>query len=343
MLRDLASQKKVNQQLVLDAIESLKGKGWDINPYTVADEAKIPRSALYRDPELMELITGEKVTVADDSNVTEQVSELNQRNEELQNQITQLQTEIDLLTREKQQAWQLGYHAAIADSQNHAAATTGSDSRQADADSDNQPDDFPNLQATVDASEQLQAALEAEPEESAPPIEEFLDAIGHEFEAEAIEQSVFEESEESVVADDEVKVVSEDALRDLLQHRMENQQAAAKGSESPKKASGNKFVGSNRTGQDLPPQSFVMRSVPPDIRKACLILGLRPEGLTREAVHKAWKKEITNPGGHPDIGGETEIAIYLNTAKDELYTFLDAQEPKLGKKFGAKEAKAGES
>ncbi len=82
------------------------------------------------------------------------------------------------------------------------------------------------------------------------------------------------------------------------------------------------------------PATFKPRIVPPDVRKSCLILGIRMDNITYENVQDAWKKAIAAPGVHPDQGGDTELAVYLNTAKDVLMRWLDAQAPKLGKKFG---------
>lgn len=104
-----------------------------------------------------------------------------------------------------------------------------------------------------------------------------------------------------------------------------------------------KFVGgkhaSSSTTEALP---AVPRSVPPEIRKACKLLGVVPEEVTRATVMEAWKHEMAKPGVHPDTGGDTEMAIYLNTAKDTLLRWIENQTPKLGKKFG-QQAKTGEA
>lgn len=92
--------------------------------------------------------------------------------------------------------------------------------------------------------------------------------------------------------------------------------------------------------QSAPAQGFV-RQVPPEIRKACMLLGVRPEEMTIESVTDAWKKQITSPGVHPDQGGDTESAIYLNTAKDTILRWLYDQAPKLGKKWGPGGPKSG--
>jgi hypothetical protein len=62
--------------------------------------------------------------------------------------------------------------------------------------------------------------------------------------------------------------------------------------------------------------------IPPEIRRACLILGLPPEELTSDSVIQAWKTQIAAPGVHPDDGGDTKAAIYLNTAKDTIIRWL---------------------
>ncbi len=104
-------------------------------------------------------------------------------------------------------------------------------------------------------------------------------------------------------------------------------------SEILKGAKRNKFVGS-KAAEPSRSTNVPTRTVPPEIRKACQILGLRPEDITAASVTSHWKQQIASPGVHPDLGGNTESAIYLNTAKDALLRWLDQQSPKLGKKFG---------
>jgi hypothetical protein len=95
-----------------------------------------------------------------------------------------------------------------------------------------------------------------------------------------------------------------------------------------------------QAGQSAGGPGFV-RQVPPEIRKACMLLGVRPEEMTIESVTDAWKRQITSPGVHPDQGGDTESAIYLNTAKDTVLRWLYDQAPKLGKKWGPGGPKSG--
>lgn len=159
---------------------------------------------------------------------------------------------------------------------------------------------------------------------------------------------------------EEVQPASDDQLRDLIKARINQAQEqkvdqdvrtppAPEGAEDdPTKSSKpfpglKKFVG--QKGQDAPPPPVTASSTtppsvaaaaakhtPPEIRKACMILGIRPEDLTKESVNREWKKQITSV--HPDLGGDTDSAVFLNTAKDTLLRWLDQNTPKLGEKFG---------
>jgi hypothetical protein len=102
-------------------------------------------------------------------------------------------------------------------------------------------------------------------------------------------------------------------------------------------SSRSKFIGGSKGGaaaNEPRKPSFVVKQIPPEIRKASHILGLRPEELTQTEVIAAWKTLITSPGVHPDVGGDHDSAVFLNIAKDTLVRWLDQQAPKLGKKFG---------
>lgn len=129
---------------------------------------------------------------------------------------------------------------------------------------------------------------------------------------------------------------SADELRDLVQHHLHQEEPAAPEGGQKTQQGLKKFVGGSRNTQEVALPSMP-RNVPPDIRKACLLLGLKPEELNRQNVFNAWKREMAKPGVHPDTGGDTEMATYLNTAKDRLVRFLEETAPKLGKKFGTKE------
>ncbi len=152
----------------------------------------------------------------------------------------------------------------------------------------------------------------------------------------------------------EKSLVSGDELRNLIQSHIKNaaeQMADAHSIGTGKEfevwlnnPSRSKFIGStknqeaNSNNEENTNTSnagtFKPKVVPPEVRKSCLILGVRMDNITYEVVQDAWKKAIAAPGVHPDQGGDTELAVYLNTAKDVLMRWLDAQAPKLGKKFG---------
>jgi hypothetical protein len=159
---------------------------------------------------------------------------------------------------------------------------------------------------------------------------------------EIIDDVMPQESEDLGTTDD---TVSGDQLRDLIKSRIQQavdhvavepkpEETPAPKEQEAKGLNSSKFVG-GKSKEPATGQSFVTRIVPPEIRRACLILGVRPEEMTERIVKEAWKRQIASPGVHPDLGGETESAIYLNTAKDTLVRWLDQQAPKLGKKFGS--------
>lgn len=118
-------------------------------------------------------------------------------------------------------------------------------------------------------------------------------------------------------------------LRDLIKNKEDKKEAP-----TTKTSANKRFVGGKReTSTD--PLPTAPRVFPQEIRRSCLLLGMKAEELTKANVLEAWKKEMAKPGVHPDTGGDTEMAIYLNTAKDTLLRWIEDQAPKLGKKFGA--------
>jgi hypothetical protein len=96
-----------------------------------------------------------------------------------------------------------------------------------------------------------------------------------------------------------------------------------------------KFVGRSREREDIlktmSPRAIV--EPPAEVLRWSEVLGLDASTLTAEDIHRAWRKAISSPDVHPDLGGEVETAILLNTAKDSLTKWLDTFTPKLGKKF----------
>jgi hypothetical protein len=72
--------------------------------------------------------------------------------------------------------------------------------------------------------------------------------------------------------------------------------------------------------------------LPPEIRKACQVLGLPTDGeVSLDAVHKAWKKQIVEKSLHPDLGGEEESSVIVNTSKDTIVRWLESRLPRFGK------------
>jgi len=68
---------------------------------------------------------------------------------------------------------------------------------------------------------------------------------------------------------------------------------------------------------------------PPDIRKACQVLGMRAdEDFTTGDVLKAWKRRIVSGSVHPDLGAENEHSVLVNTSKDVLIRWQESRLPK---------------
>lgn len=91
MLKEVADEKKIGKEIVQAAIKAVKEKGWDVNPYTVADEAKVSRQNIYRDADLMGLITearGATTTPAPASDDAQQA-----RMQQLEERVSQLEKE----------------------------------------------------------------------------------------------------------------------------------------------------------------------------------------------------------------------------------------------------------
>ncbi|HMO20712.1 MAG TPA: hypothetical protein PKC98_07075, partial [Candidatus Melainabacteria bacterium] len=49
MSKDEITKTKIETARLKEAIESVKSKGWDINPYTLAEELEVEKEDLYRD------------------------------------------------------------------------------------------------------------------------------------------------------------------------------------------------------------------------------------------------------------------------------------------------------
>ena len=73
------------------------------------------------------------------------------------------------------------------------------------------------------------------------------------------------------------------------------------------------------------------KTLPANIRRACQVLGLAlDQPLTVAQVNKAWKVQLLQQGAHPDLGGNTDEAVILNSAKNELLKYLEFLAPKQG-------------
>jgi len=62
------------------------------------------------------------------------------------------------------------------------------------------------------------------------------------------------------------------------------------------------------------------KTIPVEVRKACLILHLNVQELSKAKVLDAWKKEIIEV--HPKKGGTYQSAIILNKAQETLLSWL---------------------
>lgn len=171
-----------------------------------------------------------------------------------------------------------------------------------------------------------------------PEVAAFMQSDAASGEAHQAESSV--ESADGSEDGSEGEKFSADDLHNLFRNKYVRPDADPAAAVDPA-ASGSfpsykKFVGANKSNTASDPMPTMPRVFPAEIRKACRLLGLNPEELTnRSVVTEAWKREMAKPGVHPDTGGDTEMAIYLNTAKDTLMRWIDDQSPKLGKKFGS--------
>ena len=63
-----------------------------------------------------------------------------------------------------------------------------------------------------------------------------------------------------------------------------------------------------------------VRKIPPEIRKACMILGIKPETFNKEAVMTAWRTQTIKFQPSPS---DEESNLYLNQAKDTLLRYIE--------------------
>jgi len=96
------------------------------------------------------------------------------------------------------------------------------------------------------------------------------------------------------------------------------------------------FAGKTASGESIE-ASTPLSTIPLEVKESADRLGVDlSKAISREMIHRHWKQRIVSPENHPDLGGNTEKAILLNIARDQLGRWLDMTEPKLGKLFGGK-------
>ncbi len=98
MSKDEITKTKIETAKVREAIESLKSKDWDLNPYTVADELEIDRDELVRNAEAMAVIIearGNDCTFTDPQETeTKKILDLEKTLEELEKENNNLAQKI---------------------------------------------------------------------------------------------------------------------------------------------------------------------------------------------------------------------------------------------------------
>ncbi|HEY9713571.1 MAG TPA: hypothetical protein V6C72_08870 [Chroococcales cyanobacterium] len=88
-----------------------------------------------------------------------------------------------------------------------------------------------------------------------------------------------------------------------------------------------------------PRSEIYVGHMPAEVRRACQILHISDDELTEEYVQKCWKKEVVSAQAHPDLGGEVEMSVLLNNARDTIIQWLESRAPKLGKLFDSRSIK----
>ena len=120
MAQDRPKQSNIQRELVRAAIIKLRASGLEISPHTIALEANIPRSTIYRNAELMELINKEcGVNIESESpfqvSAEERIAELQAHVQEQDQHIWDLEKENEDLHSEVENAWTMGFQAGLAE------------------------------------------------------------------------------------------------------------------------------------------------------------------------------------------------------------------------------------
>ncbi|MBY0356742.1 MAG: hypothetical protein K2W82_01970 [Candidatus Obscuribacterales bacterium] len=322
MPEDVIAKNKLEREAVVAAIDALRSRGDDLNPYSLADELRVSHTVIVSSGETMQLIAqgrGEasNVITAEYDSLVKKVEVLAEALQCMETELAELKAELDfadkysgqlleqikalenanqVISLSVKESWQQGYQSALVDLHRELGAAAN------------------DTKSGADFSQGEEAFAG--------------DGQDAEFFAE------FDHTNEDLRKENQSKSFSEDELRDLWKYSfVRSSEEPAEVPKEPEAAkTAHKFVGTKHAQE--PNVANIPRSVPHDIRRSCKLLGIKPEEMSKQAVFDAWKREMAKPGVHPDTGGDTEIAMYLNTAKDTLVRYLEAQAPKLGKVFG---------
>lgn len=105
----LTAEKKAQKEAMLQAIEALKSRGCDVNPYSVAAEADVPRQLVLRNPELMQAMASARLSSNGHAATSPSTSDNNEQAEpaesaRLRQQVEQLEMTSEALNRDLEQA-----------------------------------------------------------------------------------------------------------------------------------------------------------------------------------------------------------------------------------------------
>ena len=111
MVSETSGKTEVDKETVLAAIKAVKEKGLDMNPFTVADEAKVSAQAVYSSTEYMDLIIKERGSPLVVN--TDVISEYQAKVRDLESRIRQLQIQNEVLTMQQQTQYDLGHKLGV--------------------------------------------------------------------------------------------------------------------------------------------------------------------------------------------------------------------------------------
>ena len=150
---NLTAEPTANRELISAAIEAVKSQGQDINPYSVALEAKLPPEILFINREFMSMVIearGDKATFSIDSQLAERCQELEAERDkllqvnneiydralemeerviQLETKLTDMEEEAEHLTMQLQNSWALGYKKGQSDAAEQAGAAAPAETK----------------------------------------------------------------------------------------------------------------------------------------------------------------------------------------------------------------------